>query len=220
MNFNIIRFTSAIAAGAMLFSGCANIKDDTQRTKTEGTLAGGVGGAVLGGLIGAATGRGTRGIVAGAAAGGAVGGLAGHAYGTKVAEKKQGYAANEARLRQLIGEARSERQSAERYNASLRSAISQQRSQLASIRSGRADRAAASKLRRNLDGNLSQSQEQYQRKQAVASQVKATLDDAPAGESKQQLASEYASLQEEKQVLGKQIDEMKGIKTQLANATN
>ncbi|MEO8350250.1 MAG: hypothetical protein ABI680_00880 [Chthoniobacteraceae bacterium] len=220
MNNNVIRFSAAIAAGSLLFAGCTNIKDDTQRTKTEGTIAGVAAGALLGGLIGAATGGGGRSIATGAVAGGAVGGLAGHKYGTEVAKKKQGYAANEARLRQLIGEARSERQSAERYNASLRSAISQQRTQLARIRSGQADRAAAAKLRRNIDGNLSQSKAQYDRNNAVTSEVKATLDQAPASQDKKQLQAEYASLQEEKALLNQQIKEMNGIKSQLANSSN
>ena len=218
MNTRLLKATSLLTAGTFFFAGCTNIKDDTQRTKTEGTLAGAGAGALIGGLIGAAAGGGTRNIVTGALVGGAVGGTAGHAYGSHVAEKKHGYAANEARLRELIGEARSERVSAERYNASLRTAISQQRSELARIRGGN-DKAAAAKLARNVDGNISQSQAEYNRKDKVASEVRSSLADAPNSADKEKLQAEYASLQQEKQILGNQIKEMKGIKTQLATAS-
>jgi hypothetical protein len=219
MNTHILKVTSLLTAGTFFVAGCTNIKNDDQRTKTEGTLAGAGAGAVLGGLIGAATGGGTRSIVTGALVGGAAGGYAGHKYGEHVVEKKHGYAANEERLHQLIGEARSERVSAERYNSSLRGAIAQQRSELARIRSGQADKASASKLRQNVDSNLSQSQAQYDRKEKVASEVRTSLADAPNGADKQQLQQEYASLQQEKQILGQQIKEMNGIKTELASAS-
>ena len=218
MNTRLLKATSLLTAGTFFLAGCTNIKDDTQRTKTEGTLAGAGAGALIGGLIGAAAGGGTRNIVTGALIGGAVGGTAGHAYGSKVAAKKTGYAANEARLRQLIGEARSERISAQNYNASLRTAISQQRSELARIRSGH-DQAAAAKLARNVDGNISQSQAEYNRKDKVANEVRSSLAEAPNSADKEKLQAEYASLQQEKQILGGQIKEMNGIKTQLANAS-
>jgi len=195
MNTQTLKLTSLLTAGTFFVAGCTNIKDDTQRTKTEGTLAGAGAGALVGGLIGAATGGGTERIVTGALIGGAAGGYAGHEYGKHVAEKKQGYAANEAHLRELIGQARSERVSAERYNASLRGAITQQRRELAGIRSGQSDKAAASRLRQNVDGNLSQSQAQYNRKEKVATEVKASLAEAPNGADKQQLQAEYDSLQ-------------------------
>jgi outer membrane lipoprotein SlyB len=219
MKNHILKFTSLLTTGTFFIAGCTNIKDDDRRTKTEGTIAGVGAGALIGGLIGAATGGGSQSVVRGALIGGAAGGYAGHKYGEHVVEKKHGYAANEARLRELIGEARSERVSAERYNASLRGAIAQQRSQLARIRSGQADKGAAAKLRSNVDGNLSQSQAQYDRKEKVASEVRTSLAEAPNGADKQQLQAEYASLQQEKQILGQQIKEMNGIKTQLASAS-
>ena len=218
MHTRILKTTSLLAAGTFLFSGCTNIKDDDRRTKTEGTIAGVGAGALLGGLIGAATGGGTDRIVKGALIGGAAGGYAGHKYGSHVVEKKHGYAANEARLRQLIGEARSERISAQNYNASLRRAIGQQRSELARIRSGH-DQAAAARLTRTVDTNLSQSQAQYDRKEKVASEARSSLAEAPNSADKEKLQAELASLNQEKQILGGQINEMKGIKTQLANAS-
>ncbi len=222
MNTRILQATSLLCAGSLLVSGCANIKDDTQRTKTEGTLAGAVGGAILGGLIGAATGGGTRSIVTGAAVGGAAGGVAGHAYGSHVAKKKTGYASEEARLRGMISEARSERQSAESYNASLRKNISSQRSELASIkaakRSGQNVRGDASRLEQNLDANISRSNSELKRKDAVLVEAKDTLSSAPAGADKSQLQTEYNSLQQEKKILQSQISQMNGVKQELATA--
>lgn len=223
MTHRLLQVTSVACAGALLFSGCANIKDDQQRTKTEGTLAGATAGAVLGGLIGAATGGSTRSIVGGALIGGAAGGYAGHRYGSHVAEKKQGYANEEERLRGMIAEARSERQSAEAYNASLRRAISQQRAELASIkaakRSGQNVRSDASRLQRNLDANISRSNSELKRKDAVLVEARQTLNSAPAGSQKAQLQAEYNSLQQEKRLLQSQISQMNGVKQDLATAS-
>jgi len=222
MNTRILKATSLLCAGSLLFSGCANIKDDTQRTKTEGTLAGAGAGALIGGLIGAATGGGTRSVVTGALIGGAAGGYAGHEYGKHVAKKKQGYAREEERLRAIIGEARSERQSAEAYNASLRRNIASQRSELASIkaakRSGQNVRGDASRLERNLDANISRSNSELKRKEAVLVEAKQTLNASAEGSDKSQLQAEYNSLQREKQILQSQIGQMNGVKQELATA--
>lgn len=223
MNTRILKATSLLCAGTLLFSGCANIKDDTQRTKTEGTLAGAGLGALAGGLIGAATGGSTRSIVGGALIGGAAGGVAGHAYGSHVAKKKTGYASEEARLRGMIAEARSERQSAEAYNASLRKNISAQRSELASIKaaksSGRNVSSDAARLRSNLDSNISRSNSELKRKDAVLIEARETLNSAPAGSDKSQLQAEYNSLQQEKKILQSQISQMNGVKQELATAS-
>ena len=222
MNIRTLQVTSLFCAAALLFGGCTNIKDDTQRTKTEGTLAGAGAGALIGGLIGAATGGSTQSIVTGALIGGAAGGYAGHKYGKHVAEKKQGYAREEARLRELIGEARSERQSAEAYNASLRKNIASQRSELASIkaakRSGQNVRGDAARLEKNLDANISRSNSELKRKDAVLVQAKQSLDAAPASSDRSQLQAEYNSLQQEKKILQGQISQMNGVKQDLATA--
>lgn len=223
MNHRFLQATSIFCAGALVLSGCTNIKDDERRTKTEGTLAGATAGALIGGLIGAATGGGTRSIVGGALIGGAAGGYAGHRYGSHVAQKKKGYASEEARLRAMIGEARSERQSAEAYNASLRKAISQQRAELASIRaarkSGQNVKSDATRLQKNIDANLSRSNGELKRKEAVLVEAKETLNAAPAGSDKSKLQAEYNSLQAEKKILQSQIGQMNGVKRDLATAS-
>lgn len=223
MKPRLLHVTSVVCAGTLLLSGCANIKDDQQRTKTEGTLAGATAGAVLGGIIGAATGGSARSIVGGALIGGAAGGVAGNRYGAHVASKKRGYASEEERLRGLISEARSERQSAEAYNASLRRAISEQRTELASIksakRSGQNVRSDASRLERNLEANISRSNSELKRKDAVLVEAREALNSAPAGSEKSQLQAEYNSLQEEKKLLQSQIGQMNGVKRDLASTS-
>jgi hypothetical protein len=223
MNPRITQATTLLCAAALSFSACTNIKDDTQRTKTEGALAGGVAGAVLGGLIGAATGGGGRAIATGAVAGAAVGTAGGYAYGSGVAKKKTGYASKEAELRAMIGSARSERKSAESYNASLRKAITQQRAELSRIsaakRSGQNVRSDATRLEKNIDGNLRQMNSELKRKDAVLVEARQTLNTAPAGSDKQQLQAEYNALQKEKGILQGQIRQMNGLKQNVATAS-
>jgi uncharacterized protein YcfJ len=222
MNPRLLQLTSALCALSLFSTGCANIKDDQRRTKTEGALAGGVLGAVAGGALGYALG-GRSGLAAGAVTGAAVGGAGGYAYGSKVAAKKKVYASNEEKLRAMISEARSERQSAESYNSSLRRVIAQQRSQISQIassrRSGQNVRTDASKVERNISANLSDMNKQLERRQAVASEVKTTLSESPSGSQKQQLQAEYDSLQKEKAILSQQISEMNGLKKDLATAS-
>ena len=99
-------------------SGCANIKDDSTRTKTEGTLIGGSIGAVIGGAIGYAVG-GKKGLLVGAAAGAAAGGGAGFAYGNHVAGQKAQYAKEEEWLDACITQARAANQEIVTFNQNL-----------------------------------------------------------------------------------------------------
>ena len=223
MNHRLIQFTAVLCAGSFLFTGCTNIKDDTQRTKTEGTLAGAGLGALLGAGVGALAGGGGRSIATGALIGAAAGGVAGHAYGSHVAEKKKGYAATEAQLRASIGRTRSARQSAEAYNANLRRAIAQQRSELNRIssakRSGQSVSSDAARLRRNLDGNIERTNDQIQDKNEALSEARETLNNAPAGADRSKLQAEYNSLAQEKSLLSSQIKQMNGMKQDLATAS-
>jgi chromosome segregation ATPase len=123
----------------------------------------------------------------------------------------------------MISEARSERRSAESYNASLRRAIAQQRSQLSSInaarKAGRNVRGDSSRLERNIDSNLTQMNRELKRKDAVLVEAKQTLNEAEPSASKQQLQAEYNSLNKEKQILQAQIRQMNGVKQDLAVAS-
>ena len=72
-----------VAAALLLaLASCTNIKNDRQRTQTEGALVGAAGGAAIGAAAGALIKKDARGAAIGAAAGALVGGLAGAAAGT------------------------------------------------------------------------------------------------------------------------------------------
>lgn len=223
MNHRLVQLTAVLCAGSFLFTGCTNIKDDTTRTKTEGTLAGAGLGALLGAGVGALAGGGGRSIATGALIGAAAGGAGGYAYGSHVANKKKGYAASEERLRGMIGRTRGERQSAEAYNSNLRRAIAQQRSELNRIssakRSGQDVRGDAVRLRKNLDGNIERTNDQLERKTETLNDARETLNEAPAGADRSKLQAEYNSLAKEKALLSQQIKTMNGMKQDLASAS-
>jgi uncharacterized protein YcfJ len=98
--------------------GCANIKDDATRTKTEGGLAGAGIGAGVGAIAGALIG-GKRGALLGAGIGAAVGGGAGVAYGAHVAGKKAEYASTEQWLDACIAQAKADNEQLRGYNSQL-----------------------------------------------------------------------------------------------------
>lgn len=105
-----------------ILGGCANIKDDSTRTKTESTGIGAAGGAAIGGLIGAIIG-GKKGALLGAALGAAAGGTAGYAYGSHVAGQKEKYASEEEWLNACIAQAKAANQEMATYNQSLTTQI-------------------------------------------------------------------------------------------------
>jgi len=80
-----------------LASGCANIQNDTARTKAEGAGVGVLLGSGLGAAIGAVVG-GSKGAAIGGGVGAVLGGMGGLAYGSTVAERKLKYANEEDRL--------------------------------------------------------------------------------------------------------------------------
>jgi len=88
-------FTAALIVS---LSGCTNIKNDGQRTRTEGALTGAAAGAALGAGAGALLKKNKQGALVGAAAGALVGGLAGAAVGDSVAKKKEGSIQQESAL--------------------------------------------------------------------------------------------------------------------------
>lgn len=102
--------------------GCANIKNDSSRTVTEGALSGAAVGAGLGAIVGALVGGGD-GAAIGAAIGGAVGGVAGGAVGKHIADKKAEYASREEWLDACIAQARKSNDEARAYNARLKKDI-------------------------------------------------------------------------------------------------
>jgi len=114
-------------------TACTNIKNDSDRTRTEGTLVGAATGAAVGAGAAAAL-KGKPGAIAGAAAAGAVvGGVAGNAYGDSVAKKKEGYARKESALDSQISGIHQQVAVRRQYNEKLRNLVAGKEQQLASI---------------------------------------------------------------------------------------
>jgi len=121
-------------------AGCTNIKDDSDRTRTEGALGGAAVGAAAGAGAGALLKKTPGGAAAGAAIGAAVGGAAGAAYGDSVAKKKEGYAAKESVLDAQITGLNHQIAVRKDYNEKLRALVADKEKQLATVLA--ADRAA------------------------------------------------------------------------------
>jgi hypothetical protein len=111
---------TALLTGGL--AGCANIQDDSTRTKTEGTLVGAGVGAGIGAGIGAIAGGG-RGLAIGAGVGALLGSLIGLGVGTHIANKKAEYASEEDWLDACIAQADQVNQQAAQYNAQLKNQI-------------------------------------------------------------------------------------------------
>lgn len=129
MKTPFLKLVTSITVIAM-FSGCTNIKNDGTRTRTEGALAGTAIGAGLGAIIGNQSGRAWEGAAIGAVAGG----LTGLAVGNHVANKKAGYASQEAWLDACISSAEKVNARTVAYNRSLRSRINSLESRIAAAK--------------------------------------------------------------------------------------
>jgi hypothetical protein len=117
--------TGILCIAALLVSGlggCANIQDDSTRTKTEGTLIGAGAGAAVGAGIGAIAG-GSRGVAIGAGIGALLGGAIGFGVGSHIANQKAKYASEEDWLDACIAQADKINQEAAQYNAKLKTEI-------------------------------------------------------------------------------------------------
>jgi outer membrane lipoprotein SlyB len=129
------RQTKALWTAVLLASvtACTNIKNDSDRTRTEGAVTGAAAGAALGAGAGALLKKTPGGAAAGAAAGALVGGVAGEAYGNSVARKKEGYAAKESALDSEISGLQHQVAARRAYNEKLRSLIADKQKQLATV---------------------------------------------------------------------------------------
>jgi len=143
MNFRFhFRQTQTLCTTILLSSlvACTNIKNDSDRTRTEGTVTGAAAGAAVGAGTAAAL-KGKPGAVAGAAVtGAAVGGVAGNAYGDSVAKKKEGYATKESALDAQITGIHRQVTARQEYNEKLRAIVTAKEQQLTTILA--ADRSA------------------------------------------------------------------------------
>jgi hypothetical protein len=130
-----LRQTQALGTTILIGSvaACTNIKNDSDRTRTEGAVTG----AALGAAAGAGTAAALKGkpgaIAGGAAAGAVVGGVAGEAYGNSVAQKKEGYAAKESALDSQISGVHQQVAVRREYNEKLRGLVTAKEQQLTTI---------------------------------------------------------------------------------------
>jgi uncharacterized protein YcfJ len=116
-------------------AACTNIKNDSDRTRTEGALAGTAVGAAAGAGAGALANKKDRSgaMATGAAAGALAGNAIGTAYGESVAKKKEQYAAGESALDQRLGSVREETSARRAYNRKLRTLIANKEEEVARI---------------------------------------------------------------------------------------
>ncbi|MDR2726826.1 MAG: hypothetical protein LBC10_02385 [Deltaproteobacteria bacterium] len=114
----IVALVIVVSLLGVPLSGCTNIKDDSTRTKTEGTLAGAGLGAAIGAGIGALAGGG-RGALIGASIGATVGGLGGLLVGTHIADQKAKFASEEAWLDACMQRAEQTNTKLKEYNQEL-----------------------------------------------------------------------------------------------------
>ncbi len=144
------KWLSIIVIGIFIIvscASCANILDDTKRTKTEGALAGAGIGAVAGGVLGYMIG-GRSGAVQGAALGAGLGGGLGYGYGTHIAKKKEEFASEEEWLDSNIQLAEQTNKEMTEYNAKLGAEINR------------------------IDGEVAQLEKDYRNKKATQDDIK------------------------------------------------
>ncbi|HEX8294885.1 MAG TPA: glycine zipper domain-containing protein [Chthoniobacteraceae bacterium] len=199
---------------------CTNLKDDRQRTRTEGTVAGAAAGAALGAGAGALLHKGNRGAGAlgGAAAGALVGGLAGRAVGENVAEKKAAYTQQESALDSRLALLQRQIQSRKQYNAKLRAAISARQRQLTAVLAS--DRSAGPTvqefdLRTSINSQVGKIDQTARSWQETIDAHKAVLKGAAADARGTELGEQINRLGEERGELLRQRGQLISINDQL-----
>lgn len=224
MNIPAIKPTAAALLLAVGLSGCANIKDDQTRTKTEGTLLGaGIGAALGTGIAAIVTHGNSEAMLKGAAIGGALGGLAGHSYGSKVAAKKARYASQEAYLQDCIAELRDERARVAAANTKTRSQIASQKQELNELialqQNNQPTREKFVSLRKSVDSSIQIASKDLQRTNTLIQDHEAALQDptntADLG-NKADWKSELAILKAERAQLQASINSLNAIDSKAA----
>ena len=196
--------------------GCANIKDDSTRTKTEGTLVGAGAGAALGALIGGIAGGG-RGALIGAGIGLGAGALGGFLVGKHVADKKAEYVSEEEWLDACIDHAHKVNAETKRYNARLAKDIAKLDRESATLQAQYRNKAAT---KSSLHAELKRTKQMQQ-------ETKKTLDLLEKDRSKQAQAAQEArrmgktkkaaAMDREIKTLEAQIKKMREYNSKLAN---
>ena len=197
--------------------GCANIQNDSTRTKTEGTLVGAGVGAGVGAALGAIFGGNTKATLVGAAIGAGVGSLGGFFVGKHIADKKAEYASYEDWLDACISDTHKLNEETRSYNEKLGQDIAaldkesarlaaQYKKNTATRDQLRAELKKVQALQKDADNNIASLQKDVQKRRQASSDAKAHGN---AGQA-QKLDAEIARLD-------KQIKEMKAYNKRLAN---
>ena len=208
MNFFRVRcrpLCFILAALTFSVSSCTNIQNDGTRTRTEGALAGAVLGAGLGAILGNQSGNAGQGALLGAA----LGGLGGLAYGNHVANKKAGYASEEAWLNACIAQAKQTNSSARSYNSQLSSRISALKQQIAA-----ANASGSSSQKRNAKNAIIQLQRESNAElKKVDNEIKAQQGalGQTSNSRASSLRSEVSSLQSTRSSMYSNIDRLASL---------
>ncbi len=200
-----------------LTGGCANIQNDSTRTKTEGTLTGAGLGAALGAGLGAIFGGNTKSTLIGAAIGAGVGSLGGYFVGKHIADKKSEYASYEDWLDACIQDTEKLNADMAGYNAQLskdvaaldkesKALAAKYKKQAASRDQMRAELKKVQALQKDSSDNIANLEKDIVKRREASADAKANGQ----GKKAKKLDAEIASL-------SKQINEMKAYNKRLAN---
>jgi hypothetical protein len=215
----ILKTTAAALFLAINLTGCANIKDDQTRTKTEGTLIGSGLGAVIGGGIAAIASSGdSSAMLKGAAIGAAAGGLLGHAYGSKVAARKAEYADNETYLQGCIAELRRERSRVAASNAQTNKRIAAQKQELNQLIALQKNNEPTNErfvaLNRSVDSSLKVANDNLKRTDALIKDHETAVKNQQNNDvAKGAWKSELANLKDERAELEASINSLNAIES-------
>ncbi|MBQ9220892.1 YMGG-like glycine zipper-containing protein [Succinivibrio sp.] len=194
--------------------GCTNIKDDSTRTKTEGTLAGAGIGAAVGAGLGALFG-GSKGALAGAAIGAGVGSLSGYFYGKHVADKKAEYASREEWLDACIDRSRQVTADTKKYNEQLKKDIAalDKETKTLTAKNANTDKKTLKEESKKIASLQSDTQKNIKNLESEVEKQKTVLADAKKNGDNQ----EAKILDAEIKKLNAQIKEMKEYNNKLAS---
>lgn len=215
--FGISSKITAIAVAITLAlgsCGCTNIKDDSTRTKTEGTMAGAGIGAALGAGLGALFG-GSKGALAGAAIGAGVGSLSGYFYGKHVADKKAEYASREEWLDACIDRSRQVTADTKKYNEQLKKDIAalDKETKTLTAKNANTDKKTLKEESKKIAALQSDTQKNISNLESEVEKQKTVLADAKKNGDNQ----EAKILDAEIKKLNAQIKEMKEYNNKLAS---
>lgn len=194
--------------------GCTNIKDDSTRTKTEGTMVGAGFGAALGAGLGALFG-GSKGALVGAAIGVGVGSLSGYFYGKHVADKKAEYASREEWLDACIDRSRQVTADTKKYNEQLKKDIAalDKETKTLTAKNANTDKKTLKEESKKIAALQSDTQKNISNLESEVEKQKTVLADAKKNGDNQ----EAKILDAEIKKLNAQIKEMKEYNNKLAS---